>query len=184
MKKWLVFALIAMVAGSAMAQVSWVGDSYLFISGGAWYTAAAGGDGTNDGLPVSLALTEGDQIGFQTQLYPAGMGYSAQVGYALDGAWVAPINLGWKEDRVNNGVWESQSAEQMIPVTAGMDGQELEFYYAAVDDSTAGQIAWDNNGNANYSTTLAVTPSIPEPATMSLLGLGALAMVLRRKLRK
>ena len=29
------------------------------------------------------------------------------------------------------------------------------------------------------------TPSeIPEPATLSLLGLGALAMVLRRKLRK
>ena len=28
------------------------------------------------------------------------------------------------------------------------------------------------------------TPTIPEPATMSLLGLGAMAMVLRRKLRK
>ena len=28
------------------------------------------------------------------------------------------------------------------------------------------------------------TPQVPEPATMSLLGLGALAMVLRRKLRK
>jgi hypothetical protein len=28
------------------------------------------------------------------------------------------------------------------------------------------------------------TAPIPEPATMSLLGLGALAMVLRRKIRK
>lgn len=37
---------------------------------------------------------------------------------------------------------------------------------------------------ANYQIPTAPQPSVPEPATMSLLGLGALAMVLRRKLRK
>ncbi|MDD2239905.1 MAG: PEP-CTERM sorting domain-containing protein [Kiritimatiellae bacterium] len=60
--------------------------------------------------------------------------------------------------------------------------------------STGGQVATPTGtpataGSARLHTNLTMggdiqTTAIPEPATMSLLGLGALAMVLRRKIRK
>ena len=67
-------------------------------------------------------------------------------------------------------------------------------YYALTDLNTG--INWANemgaadtvNFNMSDDTTIATklgtVTTVPEPATMSLLGLGALAMVLRRKLRK
>ena len=45
-----------------------------------------------------------------------------------------------------------------------------------------GQTTWETPIKANLQ--VQGSTSVPEPATMSLLGLGALAMVLRRKLRK
>ncbi len=67
-------------------------------------------------------------------------------------------------------------------------------YYALSPIQT--DVNWANDGSlpgtdVNFSlsgdtalTKLGTVTTVPEPATMSLLGLGALAMVLRRKLRK
>ncbi|MDR0994078.1 MAG: PEP-CTERM sorting domain-containing protein [Verrucomicrobiota bacterium] len=193
MKKGLVFAWIAMAAGFAMAQIDWMGNSYMIIEGIAgnwdWYSVSAVPDASNPALPASLEVNEGDKIGFQTQFHPITNGYGAEVVYTVNGGESQTINLSWFSNSGgsswDNAVYWSDSNEEFIPVTAEMDNVVLEFFFATVDDSTGEQVQWDNNGGQNYSVTLNPTPSaVPEPAAMTLLGLGALAMVLRRKLRQ
>ena len=60
------------------------------------------------------------------------------------------------------------------------DGSKVEPFPTNVDDD------WSENGVSGWAKLGSITPptEVPEPATMSLLGLGALAMVIRRKLRK
>jgi hypothetical protein len=53
-------------------------------------------------------------------------------------------------------------------------------WFNAVRDATE---VWDSNGNANYVADFQ-TAAVPEPATLGLLGLGALALGFRRKARK
>ena len=78
-------------------------------------------------------------------------------------------------------IWQSTPS-----VEAG--GLYFETPLFAIDTGYAGggaapqEFNYDPAGNGVAVNT--VIPGVPEPATMSLLGLGALAMVLRRKLRK
>lgn len=56
----------------------------------------------------------------------------------------------------------------------------------SIGEKDGAQRVWFGDGQHDYqiSKTLYQVTPVPEPATMSLLGLGALAMVIRRKLRK
>ena len=85
----------------------------------------------------------------------------------------------------------SYTAANTINVAAnGRDGVESfnqNFTVSAAPDGFGFYMnqAQDNNGNRQpYFNDLAVTGAVPEPATMSLLGLGALVMALRRKMSK
>lgn len=93
--------------------------------------------------------------------------------YGATDAFDSPQNLYQRIELRQNDVlqyyWESPTTSAVTPV----------LYEAGAIPGTPSPMA-DNTVFVNSDDWVAV----PEPATMSLLGLGALAMVLRRKLRK
>ena len=101
--------------------------------------------------------------------------------YSSDGvATAAPLDLTYYKFENNNNFFQSGGAAwapQAIDIS-GLDEGEHTLKVSFVD--------FDGKApTAEYSATFTTAASaVPEPATMSLLGLGALAMVLRRKLRK
>jgi hypothetical protein len=56
--------------------------------------------------------------------------------------------------------------------------------WAATPTGGSDKVSFNSKADTQISTLLYKPTVVPEPATMSLLGLGALAMVIRRKLRK
>lgn len=116
----------------------------------------------------------------------------------------APANLQWSVGSVNGQTWTlpGTGAANNVPVSETISGLSLSgnvtISLAAVgvatlnnaDRSAAG--SWYAAGTVNvYNTTFTGTVvksdtpvDVPEPATLGLLGLGALAVVLRRKFRK
>ena len=189
MKKLAVFAVAAVLAASAFAQnAEWIGNSSTTFNG----QAASAGTTLELGSISSLLLggsieSYGDSEGAQNPAY---------LNYAFDGSETASqITLNWTEwDGSNNHFAGSSS----IALDNLVDGNQhsVQAYYSKPTQHENWQSSdperniWNGQiyeyGGPNYNATFTATsaPAVPEPATMSLLGLGALAMVLRRKLRK
>lgn len=189
MKKALVFLAIALIAGAASAQtLTWIGgsavycadDTYWYNCSATWGTASTDFDVTDFGLVSSLTL--GGEV--QTWLSDSSSDPSMTVamGYQVDSLASQSVTLSWNRFESNNDFWQNMTGEDVISgsglSTSG--SHTVAVWFSATDGVDT---LYDNNSSANYVADFS-TAAVPEPATMSLLGLGALAMVLRRKIRK
>ena len=146
------------------------------------------------GASSALDLSGG---GYIQLLLTASSGYELTVtdiagrvagsGTGLGGAqrWAANSDGGTYSWVVAEGVTANDTAAAWD--IADTTGSSVGLRIFASPPAAAGSWGFAGNASAESITingTTAATTAIPEPATMSLLGLGALAMVLRRKIRK
>ena len=198
MKKFLMFALVAMVAGVAMAQtLEGIANSYIYdVENDVWYQGngagvwATGGAFQSHDFGIVDSLTLGGQAATwqggspnttATMFWEVFAGAVSQDSGSMNLAWLNNTGGGFGTDST----WENVVGQD---VAADLD-PETEYTVAiwcnAVQTGTPDITVWDSNNSANYIASFETASApIPEPATMSLLGLGALAMVLRRKIRK
>ena len=132
---------------------------------------------TAAGYTLSLNSLTGNFLG--TTSFSAGAGVSHQWAYSFDNSSYTLI--GTAQSRVGNGstVFDFSGTSALQDVA---DSSTVYLrYYASGQTSTGG---WGiSSTGMTVDATLEAT-AVPEPATMGLLGLGALAMVLRRKMSK
>jgi hypothetical protein len=202
MKKLLAFALIAILAGTAMADTGWL-PSYVFMNDGVgdtWYDLNAAFQPENfDGANLgTFELTSVLWLNAEINAWAdGGDTYNYMSVY-----WRLGSSGGFTEQQDNSLVnvagndWQAVTPGVDLIAAAGSAGNYIvQIYLERSHDWSGGgpyitqlDASGDTGGAgaADYfeaEFTINAAP-IPEPATMSLLGLGALAMVLRRKIRK
>lgn len=160
-------------------------DTKINGTGAGQFTAATSWS-ANSGIGIPVAVNDGYEI--------AGAQLALTSGSAINGAnsgpgfvqWSlgsTPVGTAWTVSRTSGN--SDAPAVDVGTISAG--NHSLYLFASGTTSVTGGTLGsggvrlW---GSMNMEGSVQEATSVPEPATMSLLGLGALAMVIRRKLRK
>ncbi len=155
-------------ATTASAALAYANNEYLYFTWNAAYT-----------LSLDSALGQ----------------YTRGANGALSAQWGTIIGGTWTDiGSTISSIPTATPTTSTVPITttftgvSGLTSGQLGLaIYGGAGTSATDWFRWDSRPSATPDVALQLDgtmTSIPEPATMSLLGLGALAMVLRRKIRK
>jgi hypothetical protein len=187
MKKLLVFAAIAMLACSAMAATGWFNDFLLVsVNGGAdqskWIGTDPGSGSAFAGSTFTITLGQTVELGANMSYWSDTQDRTGGAFYWTTDNYVTQNEVIWTQSGPTGNDYLGSLAST-VNVASGLGvGSHTIAVWAKSWGGAQGD-SWLTQAG-NYTATIQVNQAIPEPATMSLLGLGALAMVLRRKIRK
>ena len=191
MKKFAVLVAAALVSASAFGAAQWVGNSYINANG-TWYKASGTEDWATGGAFADLGTISSLELGGQMQIADNGADWGSGAGdwmtYSIDNdAITGAIKMTYDSygygEYQNNMRFQSGGADfatSVVDISSLSAGNHsIAISFGVPNEASEG----GNPFTASFTIAGGQT-NVPEPATMSLLGLGALAMVIRRKLSK